>query len=94
MENLELAKKYILKALDIDKSYGLAYIKMATIYSQAITSCTEQRDLEPFDRVVYWVVIDYLNKAKSVDQSVKNTVDSQLPSYEAVQPSTQDKFLT
>ena len=35
MENLELAKKYILKALDIDKSYGLAYIKMATIYSQA-----------------------------------------------------------
>ena len=92
MENLELAKKYILKALDIDKSYGLAYIKMATIYSQAITSCTEQRDLEPFDRVVYWVVIDYLNKAKSVDQSVKNTVDSQLPSYEAVQPSTQDKF--
>ena len=38
MENLELAKKYILKALDIDKSYGLAYIKMAynllTSYNQ------------------------------------------------------------
>lgn len=92
MENLQAAKRYIQAALDIDSNYGLAYIKMATIYSQAVTSCTEERDLEPFDRVVYWVVIDYLNRAKSVDASVTNTVNSQLPSFEAVQPSTQDKF--
>ncbi len=92
MDNLQAAKRYIQAALNVDSNYGLAYIKMATIYSQAITNCTSDRDLEPFDRVVYWVVIDYLNKAKSVDASVTNTVNSQLPSYEAVQPSTQDKF--
>ena len=31
-ETWNLLKGYILKALDIDKSYGLAYLKMATIY--------------------------------------------------------------
>jgi len=92
MENLQAAKRYIQAALDIDSNYGLAYIKMATIYSQAVISCTEEREIEPFDRVVYWVIIDYLNRAKSVDPSVTNTVNSQLPSFEAVQPSTQDKF--
>ncbi|MCG8372535.1 MAG: hypothetical protein MI700_03340, partial [Balneolales bacterium] len=31
-------------------------------------------------------------RAKNVDASVTSTVNSQLPSFEAVQPSTQDKF--
>ena len=46
------------------------------------------------DRVVYWVVIDYLNKAKQMDSSVANTVNRQLSTYQDVTPSTEDKFLT
>ncbi len=92
LERLQTAKRYIQAALEIDPNYGLALIKMAAIYAQAVTSCTSDRDLEPFDRVVYWVVIDYLNRAKNVDASVTSTVNGQLPSFEAVQPSTQDKF--
>ena len=91
---LSISKKYIQEALAIDDSFGRAYIKLASIYGQAVSSCTENRKLEARDKVVYWVVLDYLNRAKSVDASVTNTVNSQLATYQAVTPSTEDKFFT
>tara|TARA_R110000868_G_scaffold408293_5_gene691004 strand:- start:33827 stop:35164 length:1338 start_codon:yes stop_codon:yes gene_type:complete len=94
MEQLQNAKSNINAALKIDPNYGLAYIKMAAIYAQAVTSCADGRKLEAKDKVVYWVVVDLLNKAKRVDTSVTNTVNSQLSSFEAVTPSTEDKFFT
>ncbi|MDR9417698.1 tetratricopeptide repeat protein [Gracilimonas sp.] len=93
-DRLETAREYVRRAIEIDPNNGTSYIKMGTIYSEAITNCTEESSLEPKDRVVYWLIIDYLNKAKQVDSSVTNTVNSQLSSYEAVTPSTEDKFLT
>ncbi len=92
--DLQRAKGFIQAALAIDANYGLAYLKLASLYGQAVTSCTSDRKLEAFDKVVYWVVIDYLNKAKQVDASQANTVNSQLATYEAVTPSTEDKFFT
>lgn len=94
MDDLKTAKTYINAALKIDSNYGLAYLKMANIYGQAVSKCTENRKLEAKDKVVYWVVVDYLNKAKQVDSSVSNAVTSQLATYEAVTPSTEDKFFT
>ncbi len=94
MNDLQTARRYVRAAIAIDENYGLAYIKMAAIYGEAITSCTSERKLEAFDRVVYWLVIDYLNKAKEVDRNTTNTVNSQLATYEAVTPSTEDKFFT
>jgi len=94
LENLQRSKKFIQDALAIDSEYGLAYLKLAALYGQAVTKCTAERKLEAFDKVVYWVVIDYLNRAKQVDRSTTNTVNSQLATYEAVTPSTEDKFFT
>lgn len=94
MEQLQTAKTYINAALQVDPNYGLAIIKLASIYGQAVSSCSDGRKLEAKDKVVYWVVVDLLNKAKRVDQSVTNTVNTQLATYEAVTPSTEDKFFT
>ena len=91
---LSTSKRYVQDALAIDDAFGRAYIKLASIYGQAVSSCTESRKLEARDKVVYWVVVDYLTRAKSVDASVTNTVNSQLATYEAVTPSTEDKFFT
>ena len=91
---LQNAKTYISAAIKIDPNYGLAYIKMSGIYAQAIINCTADRKIEPKDKVVYWVVVDYLNKAKQVDNSVTRTVNSQLASFEAVTPTTEERFLT
>ena len=91
---LSTSKRYVQDALAIDDAFGRAYIKLASVYGQAVSSCTESRKLEARDKVVYWVVVDYLTRAKSVDASVTNTVNSQLATYQAVTPSTEDKFFT
>lgn len=94
LEELGTAKGYVQDALDIDPNDGAAYIKMATIYGAAVTQCTEGRKLEASDKVVYWLVIDYLNKAKKIDSSVASTVDRQMSSFEEVTPNSEDKFFT
>jgi hypothetical protein len=94
LESLSTAKRYVQDALAIDANDGAAYIKMATIYGAAVTQCTEDRTLEAADKVVYWLVIDYLNKAKQIDPSVANTVNRQLSSFEEVTPNSEDKFFT
>lgn len=103
--NLNIAEAYINQgdiktaddfadaAIKIDPNYGQAYINKARIYAQAVTNCTSDRKLEAQDRMVYWLVIDYLNMAKAKDPSVANTVNSQLGNYEAVTPTGEDKFL-
>ena len=90
---LKEAKGYAQQAIKANPNFGRAYIEMARIYGAVISKCTEDRKLEAVDKVVYWVVIDYLNLAKKKDPSVANTVNSQLATYEAVTPSAEDKFL-
>ncbi len=90
---LKDAKGYAQQAIKANPNFGRAYIEMARIYGAVISKCTEDRKLEATDKVVYWVVIDYLNLAKRKDPSVANTVNSQLSTYEAVTPSAEDKFL-
>lgn len=95
MNQIKTADRYVEEALKIDSNYGQAYINKARIYAQAISTCIEEegRKMEAQDRVVYWLVIDYLNMAKAKDPSVASTVNSQLPNYEAVTPTAEDKFL-
>lgn len=92
--NLKEAKGFVQSAMDIDPEDGNTYLKMATIYGAAVQQCTEDRKLEAQDKVVYWLVIDYLNKAKSIDPSVSATVNRQLSTYEEVTPNSEDKFFT
>ncbi len=90
---IKTAEDYIDAAIKIDPNYGQAYMNKATIYAQAVTNCTADRKLEAKDRMVYWLVIDYLKMAKAKDPSVANAVNSQLGSYEDVTPTGEDKFL-
>lgn len=96
MENFSAAKGFVQEALKINPNSGNALIKMATIYGSAVTDCVEDgdRNLQAQDKVVFWLVLDYLNKAKRVDPSVANTVDRQLSIYEEVTPNAEDKFFT
>ncbi|SMO63778.1 tetratricopeptide repeat protein [Gracilimonas mengyeensis] len=94
LEQLPAAKQYVQRAREIAPNDGNVYLKMATVYGAAVTQCTENRKLEAADKVVYWVVIDYLNRAKQVDSSVANTVNRQLSTYKDVTPNAEDKFFT
>lgn len=90
--NLQEARRYARQAANFDKNWGQPYIQIASIYAQAINDCTSGRKMEREDRTIYWLVLDYLDKARNVDPSVASTVQRQYQSYKPVTPTTEDKF--
>ncbi len=92
LDNLPEAQDNAKKAINIDSDWGRPYIQLSTIYARAISNCSSGRDLTTEDRAVYWLVLDYLNEAKSVDSSVASSADSRIETYLSYTPSTQDIF--
>ncbi len=92
MGNLQTARRLARRGLQIDRNWGAAYIKIADIYAAAIRQCTSGRTMERDDRSVYWLVLDYLDRARNADSSVANVVQRQYRTYEPVTPSSEDKF--
>lgn len=92
MGNLQEARRFARRGIQLDRNWGEPYIKIAGIYASAISQCTSGRQMERDDRSVYWLVLDYLDRAREADPSVANTVQRQYRTYEPVTPSSEDKF--
>ncbi len=90
--DLQTARRYARQAIQLDSSWGQPYIRMSSIYAAAIRQCTSGRQIERDDRTVYWLVIEYLERAKQNDPAVASTVNRRIQSYEPVMPSAEDKF--
>lgn len=89
---LQSARQFARTAADNDGSSGAPYIQIADVYAQAVSQCTDNRKMEVEDRVVYWLVLDYLSRAKNVDSSVSNQADRKIEAYAPVTPSTEQQF--
>jgi tetratricopeptide (TPR) repeat protein len=85
------ARDFARRASQIDPNWGEPYVKIAEIYGQVITNCAGGT-LERTDKVVYWLVLDYLDKARSVDRNYANTVAQMYRSYQPVTPTVEEKF--
>lgn len=92
LDQFETARQYAREAASLDPSWGEPYLRIASIYAQTISNCTRNRKIDRDDRRVYWLVLDYLDRARNTDSSVANDVQRQYSSYEPVLPSTEDKF--
>jgi tetratricopeptide (TPR) repeat protein len=91
-ENLTDARQYAREAINYDDDWGDPYIQIADIYAEAVSECSSDRKLTPKDKAVYWLVLDYLEQAKAVDQSTANEVSRKYDSYEPVTPSKSEQF--
>ncbi len=91
-DDLSNARRYARQAINIDPNWGEPYMRIALIYGATVSNCTRGRKIEREDRTVYWLVLDYLDKAKSVDSSMTSRVNQQYQSYQNVMPTTEDKF--
>ena len=78
-------------AIQNNPNNGNAYFKMAEAYANAVSSCAGSK-IEREDRVVYWLVLDYLDRAKRDDPSLANSVNRQAATYQSAAPSAEDKF--
>lgn len=90
--NLRSARRYARQARDLDNDWGQPYIRIAQIYANAISQCTQGRQIERDDRTVYWLVLDYLDRARSIDSSTSSTVNRLYRTYEPVMPNAEMKF--
>lgn len=94
LENLQSARRYARQASSIDPQWDQPYRQIASIYAAAVSSCTQSqgRSIEREDRTVYWLVLDYLDRVKSVNPSQPSSFSRTYSQYEAVMPTTEDKF--
>jgi tetratricopeptide (TPR) repeat protein len=92
MSNFQQARRYARQASELDSSWGQPFIQIASIYAGTISNCSRSRTIDRDDRRVYWLVLDYLDRARSVDSSLSNEVQRLYKSYEPVLPSDEDKF--
>ena len=91
VKNGKSAKAYASaqKALELDPSLaGKAYMLMGTIWgSQACPG----NDIEK--RAQYWVAVDFMQKAKSADESLTEDANNYIRQYSAYYPQTAEAFM-
>lgn len=90
--NLQAARRFARQASQIDRSWGQPHIRLARIYASAISQCSSGRQMDRDDRAVYWLVLDNLDRARSVDSSTANAVAREYRTYEPALPTAEDKF--
>lgn len=92
LNELQQARDYARRASGYTGTAGQAYFRMHSIYAAAITECTGGAALDRDDRTVYWLVIDYLERAKNADPSLRSQADSRIQSYRDAMPRSEDRF--
>ncbi|MEX0778879.1 MAG: hypothetical protein WD491_08330 [Balneolales bacterium] len=91
LRNLEQARDYANEAMNYDPNWGQPYIQIAEIYGQAVSSCAGG-DMSRQDKVVYWLVLDYLDKARDTDSNTSRTVNRLYSAFQDVTPTREDMF--
>lgn len=82
------ARTNALKAAQIRSGYGLPYIIIGDMYASSTDCGTDACS----KKAIYWLAVDYYNKAKSVDPSVSSSANSKIATYTKYFPTTNDCF--
>lgn len=87
---LQEARRYARRVLEIDSNYGPAYMTIGDVYASAVQRASGQ--LDRMDRAVYWLVIDYYQRAMQVDPSLSTQAERAIDTYREYTPARQDIF--
>ncbi|PKP00795.1 MAG: hypothetical protein CVU14_06705, partial [Bacteroidetes bacterium HGW-Bacteroidetes-9] len=87
--NYSQARSSALKILQINPSYGKAYILIGDLYAASSSMCADD-DLG--GKTVFWAAIDKYQKARSVDPSVEAEANSKIAQYAKHYPASGDLF--
>ena len=88
-KKLGQAKSYCQKAISFKEDYGEAYILLAQMYA----SSPHWNDEAALNKCVYFVAIDKLQRAKSVDPSVTEKANELISTYSRYTPQAKDLFM-
>ncbi len=91
LRDLEAARRYARRAASEDSNWGEPQITIAQIYAEAVSRCAGS-DMTRIDKAVYWLVLDYLDRAIQRNSGVSATVNRLYRIYEPVTPTAEEKF--
>lgn len=84
------ARTFAQKASEIRPNDGMPYLKIGDMIASSASQC--KTDDACVSKAVYWLAVDYFNKAKSVDPSIAETANQRIGTYSAYFPEKNDCF--
>ncbi len=85
------ARREYRNALNVNRSFGQAYIAIGDLYARAVNQCSGEQ-MGRQDRAVYWVAVDKYQQAKSVDPSALGVATQRIAAYTKGFPTQEDIF--
>lgn len=89
VKKLSQARSYLQKAISYKDNYGDAYILLAQLYATS----PNWNDESALNKCTYFVVIDKLQRARSVDPSVAEKANELISTYARYTPKAEDLFM-
>ena len=87
--DLAQARRSFQQALQEDASYGPALMAIGDLYATAVSECGS---MEVQDRAVYWLVVDYFNRAKEADPRMSAQANQKIRTYQKYYPTQEMLF--
>ncbi len=91
LRDLQEARRFARRAASEDPNWGEPQITIAQIYAEAVSRCAGT-DMTRIDKAVYWLVLDYLDRAIQRNSGVSSAVNRLYRIYEPVTPTAEEKF--
>jgi len=88
--NLQRARRHFRNVLDIDSSHGHAYLAIGDLYTQQVADC--EGPLERQDRAVYWLAVEYYERAKNADRSIERQANQKIQTFQRFFPNQEAIF--
>ncbi len=89
LEKYQEARDEALKAIENKPGWGEPYFVIASAYISGVGSCGG----EDFDKkAIYWLAVDYCQKAKQVDNTSEQKANELISQYKSNYPSVEDSF--
>lgn len=88
-KRLSMAKSYIQKSISFNPEFGQPYLLLATMYA----GNNKWNDEPILNKCVFYVAVDKLQKAKSVDPSLAEEANKLIASYSSYFPEAKDLFM-
>lgn len=89
-ERLPQARRHYRNALDIDSSYGAAYLAIGDLYTLAVANC--EGPMEREDRAVYWLAVDYFERARDADPAMERQANQKIQTFRRFFPNQEALF--
>jgi tetratricopeptide (TPR) repeat protein len=87
MGRLSSARTYFRRALEVDPSFGAAIMAIGDLYVTQVGNCGS---FDREDRAVYWLAVDYYERAANTDASIASQARQKAATYRRSFPTAED----